>query len=89
MSSEREYKNGKLTIEFDSNCHLEVEEARKLLTNKRWADAMWELDQHLRGLIKYGLDEASSETYDSIQQVRDKLWECLESAGVSFDKDYN
>lgn len=78
---------GKLIFEFDPEHPAQVDEIRKLLVGKDWALAMWDLDQHLRGLIKHGLSEASEETYKQVESIRTFLYECLSDKGLDFEND--
>lgn len=46
-----------------------------------WEAAMFEIDQHLRGIVKYGDDEAAAEL---AQKIRDKLYEIMGESGLVF-----
>lgn len=46
---------------------------------------LYELDQHLRGEIKYAPDGMGQETYDTLVKVRKTLHELMDSNSVSFD----
>jgi hypothetical protein len=50
--------------------------------SKYWS-SLWELDQHLRGLTKYG--ELSDDVYKALTETRDKLREIMSDNGVSLD----
>jgi len=45
--------------------------------------SLWELDQHLRGLTKYG--ELNDEAYKALTETRDKLREIMSDNNVSLD----
>ena len=46
---------------------------------------LWDMDQWLRGHIKYAPDEMSQEAYDAFEECRDKLRELMYDNGVNFD----
>lgn len=46
-----------------------------------WEVALFEIDQHLRGIVKYGDDEAAA---DLAQKIRDKLYEIMGESGLVF-----
>lgn len=43
---------GKIILEFDS--FEEKEDARDALDGYKWKLAVWDIDQHLRSIVKYG-----------------------------------
>jgi hypothetical protein len=48
------------------------------------AIALWDMDQYLRGLIKYGeLDDA---TYKTLEETRDKLREIMSENSIDLDE---
>lgn len=62
----------KITLEFDS---LEdAEEALNAINGSKWKCAMWELEQHYRGVSKYS--EVDSEIEEA-KRVKDKIREIL------------
>ena len=42
---------------------------------------LWDLDKHLRCIVKYGDDEKKAE---AAQELRDKFWEIMNENGVDF-----
>ncbi len=46
--------------------------------------ALWDLDQYLRGKIKYGAEEENLDE-DTLQHCRDKLTEFMEDNGIDFE----
>ena len=46
--------------------------------------ALWDMDQYLRGLIKYG--ELDDITYKALQDTRDKLREIMDDRGINLDE---
>jgi hypothetical protein len=71
---------GKITLEFDSN--EEAEEARTALDAGKWKILAWDLDQYLRGKIKYCPDNEDPAAYET---VREKLRDILEELGLKLD----
>ena len=74
----------KATLEFDldegqdKTAHLRCVKAVKM------AVALWDMDQYLRGLIKYGeLDDA---TYKTLEETRDKLREIMSENSIDLDE---
>jgi hypothetical protein len=65
---------GKIILEFDSI--EEQEEARSAIDGTKWKNAIWELEQHYRGVYKYS--EVGSEI-DEAERVREKIREILEN----------
>jgi hypothetical protein len=80
---------GKIILEFDS-----IEEsldARVALDGWKWKMAMWDLDQLLRGVTKYGVNIvdssklASSEEVDFADKIREKIRDILTDAGLNLE----
>ena len=51
---------------------------------KFWS-VLWEYDQYLRSNTKYAPDSVSQETYDALQEAREKLSELMSENNLSFD----
>lgn len=62
----------------------ELDDARTALDGWKWKSAMWELDQWLRGEIKYN-EKLSGETDDAYQAVRDKIREILNDDNLNME----
>jgi hypothetical protein len=71
---------GKITLTFDSN--EEAEEARTALDASKWKIVAWDLDQYLRGKVKYCPDNEDPEAY---QAIRNKLRELLEEYNLNLE----
>lgn len=71
---------GKIILEFDSN--EEVEEARTALDANKWKIVAWDLDQYLRGKIKYCPDNEDPAAYET---VREKLRDILEEYNLNLE----
>jgi hypothetical protein len=76
----------KITLEFDSI--EEQDDARVALDGYKWKNAMWELDQLLRSVAKYGSferREATSEEQDMAQKLRDAIREILNEYNLNLE----
>jgi hypothetical protein len=71
---------GKITLTFDSN--EEAEEARTALDADKWKILAWDLDQYLRGKIKYCPDNEDPAAYEII---REKLRDILEEYNLNLE----
>lgn len=77
---------GKIILEFDSN--EEKEDARTALDAYKWKGAVWDLDQKLREITKYGFvdkKEATDEERDLAERLRKDLREILEDYNLNLD----
>jgi hypothetical protein len=71
-----------IILKFDSV--EESEDARTALDGWKWKHSMWELDQWLRGEIKYN-EKLSAERDDAYQAVRDKIREILDDDNLNIE----
>lgn len=62
----------------------ELDDARTALDGWKWKSAMWELDQWLRGEIKYN-EKLSEERYNAYEAVRDKIREILNDDNLNIE----
>lgn len=62
----------------------ELDDARTALDGWKWKHSMWELDQWLRGEIKYN-EKLSAERDDAYQAVRDKIREILNDDNLNIE----
>jgi hypothetical protein len=51
----------------------------------KWYGVVWDMDQWLRGHIKYAPDEMSEEAYKAFEECREKLREIIDDNGVNLD----
>jgi len=72
----------KVTIEFDSI--EDKDEMEMCLNGMKWYLLAWELDQYLRGRLKYE-DNLSEDAYKALDEARDKLHELRSEDGLTFD----
>jgi hypothetical protein len=72
----------KAVIEFQ--LPEEQEEFNTFSNASKYYSTLWDLDQWLRGIIKYD-DSLTDEQETIYQKVRDRLHEELTSNGVSFN----
>ena len=77
---------GKIILEFDSI--EEQNDARMALDGIKWKNAMWELDQVLRSVTKYGSFEnrqATGDEQDMADKVRDVIRDILNESNLNLD----
>jgi hypothetical protein len=65
----------KSIIEF--NLDEERAEFDFAVNGSKYHSVIWDLDNHLRGLTKYPPDNQSEDTYNALQETRDKLHQLL------------
>lgn len=78
---------GKIILEFDSD--EEKEDARIALDAYKWKGAVWDLDQKLREITKYGFvdkKEATDQERDLAERLRKDLREILEDYNLNLDE---
>jgi len=61
------------------------EEFNLAVNGNNWHDAMYELDQWLRGKIKYNNEEFTETEEELLQTVRDQLHEVLDDNSITFN----
>jgi len=78
---------GKVIIEFDT--FEEADEIRNALDGYKWKLAMWDLDQKLRSITKYGeslIQDSVSEIEQEIASaMRDELRNILSSYNLNLE----
>ena len=77
---------GKIILEFDSV--EEKEDARDALDGPRWKSAVWDLDQKLREITKYGYvdkKEATDQERDLADRLRKELRGILEDYNLNLE----
>jgi len=73
---------GKVIIEYDTV--EEAEDIQNALNGYKWKLAMWDLDQMLRGYVKYD-DNLSEDKYDAYDKVRELIRETLADYGLNIN----
>jgi hypothetical protein len=73
---------GKVIIEFDTV--EEAEDIQNALNGYKWKLAMWDLDQMLRGYVKYD-ENLSEDKYDAYDKVRELIRETLADYGLNIN----
>jgi len=77
---------GKIILEFDS--FEEQDDARMALDGYKWKVAIWDLDQELRSVVKYGTfngREATVEEQNMAESLRDSIREVLNRSNLNLD----
>lgn len=75
----------KITLEFDTE---EEEEARTALDGRKWKCVVWDLDQELRNITKYGTFDGRKATGDEMEialSLRVKICEMLQDYSLNLD----
>jgi hypothetical protein len=72
---------GKIILEFDSI--EEAEDAKIALDGSKWKFAMWELDQKLRSIVRYG--GYSDEETEFADKLREQLRKILEEYNLNLE----
>ena len=78
---------GKIILEFNSE--EEGNDARLALDGYKWKIAMWDLDQKLRGVAKYGAidnTEATPEEQDMADKVRIFIRDILNDYNLNLEE---
>lgn len=73
---------GKVTIEYDTV--EEAEDIQNAINGWKWKAAMWDLDQMLRGYVKYD-ENLSEDKYDAYDKVRELIRETLADYGLNIN----
>jgi hypothetical protein len=77
----------KVTIEFDG--FEEKEELRNALDGYKWKGLVWDVDQELRKIIKYGYvgsREATTEEMTAAEVLREELRRLLEQWNLNLEE---
>jgi hypothetical protein len=77
---------GKIILEFDSI--EEQDDARMALDGIKWKVAMWDLDQLLRSVTKYGTfdgREATGAEQDMAEALREHIRDILNESNLNLD----
>lgn len=77
---------GKIILEFDSD--EEKDEARMALDGYKWRGIVWDLDQELRKITKYGYmgnREATTEEVEAAEKLREELRRILEDYNLNVE----
>ena len=77
----------KAILEFDLNEPDDIEAHKRAVKSLDLVLALWDMDQYLRGLIKYGDDiELTDEQYKTLEETRTKLRQILSEYNISFEE---
>lgn len=74
---------GKVTLEFDS-----IEESFEVdcaINGHKWVMAMWDLDQHLRGIVKHGEGDHTGEQIEFADKLREEIRDILDGYGLNIN----
>jgi len=74
----------KAILEFNLDEHDDQVAHLRAVKSLDMALTLWDMDQYLRGLIKYG--ELDHNVYDALQAARDKLFELKSKHSIDLDE---
>ena len=74
---------GKVILEFDSL--EEQEDIKSALNGYKWKLSMWDLDQHLRSIVKYNHGNPTGEQMDLVEKLREEIREILSGYGLNLE----
>jgi hypothetical protein len=80
---------GRIILEFDTA--EEWQDARLAMDGWKWQKAMWDLDQKLRGVTKYGASlanlsqEATKKEIEIADKIRDEIREILNGYSLNLE----
>lgn len=80
---------GEIILKFDSI--EEANDARTALDGHKWKHVMWDLDQRLRSVVKYGAGllnsekEATNEEINVADKLREVIREILQDNNLSLE----
>jgi len=77
---------GKIILEFDSD--EEKDEARTALDGYKWRGVVWDIDQELRKITKYGYmgnREATEQETEAAEKLREELRRLLEEWNLNLE----
>jgi hypothetical protein len=60
-------------------------EFRSAMDGANWQIVAWNVDQYLRGQIKYAGDETPSEVLEALEKARETLRDQMMSHGLAFE----
>lgn len=72
----------KVILEFDTD--EEREEMETAINGWKWKMLVWDLDQYLRGELKYN-DKLTGEAYEAVDKIRETLYELKSESGLLLD----
>jgi hypothetical protein len=73
----------KAKLEF--NLPEELDDFSEAVNGGKWKFISWQLDQWLRGRVKYATDGESADKINAFQEVRDELNELIRTSGINID----
>ena len=72
----------KVKLEFDTNDENDFNLHKTYIKAVDMSIALWDITQYLRELVKYPPDNMSDETYETIEKIRDKIWDIIDDCNV-------
>jgi hypothetical protein len=76
----------KATLEFDLNEPDDIKSHLRAIKSTDLVLSLWDMDGYLRGQTKHAPDSMSPEVYNTLQNVRDKLYEIMSKYSIDLDE---
>lgn len=76
----------KAILEFNLDEQDDEMAHKRAVKSLDMALTLWDIDGYLRGQIKHAPDSMSPEVYDTLQDVRDKLYEIMSKHSIDLDE---
>lgn len=74
---------GKVILEFDSV--EEQEDIRSAIDGYKWKLVVWDLDQHLRSIVKYQTGNPTGDQMDLAEKLREEIREILNGYSLNLN----
>jgi hypothetical protein len=74
---------GKVILEFDSV--EEQEDIKSALDGYKWKLVAWDLDQHLRSIVKYQSGDPTEDQMDLVEKLREELRDIINGYGLNLN----
>lgn len=75
----------KLQLDLDVCEDKELFQAISTDEHRKWKSVVWELNQHLRGLVKYCDDSYHEEYIKCADEIRSKIFELVNEENLTLD----
>jgi hypothetical protein len=76
----------KAILEFDLNEPEDIQAHKRAVKAVDLSLALWDIEQYLRGQLKYNDENLTSEAYDALDKAKDKFYEILDEYNISLDE---
>ena len=74
------------TLQYNLNDPDDCSAHKRAVKSLDMALCLYDLDQHLRSQLKYNDEKMTQETWDALDEIREKLHSIMNERGVSLDE---